>query len=76
MDWRDGAVCASVDPELWFPEVGGDNGREAKRICWDRCHVREQCLAYALETGQQSGVWGGLGEKKRAELRTAEGAQR
>ena len=65
MDWRDKAACLTVDPELFFP-VGNtgpavDQIEKAKSVC-ARCTVTEICLQYALETGQDSGVWGGLSE--------------
>ena len=33
------------------------------------CTVTEICLQYALETGQDSGVWGGLSEDERRALK-------
>ena len=41
---------------------------EAKQVC-RRCDVREQCLAWALEAGQDHGVWGGLSEDERRALK-------
>ena len=41
---------------------------EAKKIC-ARCVVREQCLAWALEAGQDHGVWGGLSEDERRAIK-------
>lgn len=68
-DWRDDAECRTHnDPNLWFPV--GDNARaraqagEAKRIC-GRCAVQPVCLSWALETGQDHGVLGGMTEKER-----------
>lgn len=49
-DWTASALCAQVDPEVWFPEKGEKNA-DAKRIC-ARCEVREQCLAYAIAHGE------------------------
>jgi WhiB family redox-sensing transcriptional regulator len=40
----------------------------AKAIC-RRCDVREQCLSWALESGQDHGVWGGLSEDERRALK-------
>ena len=40
---------------------------KAKSVC-HRCPVTETCLAWALETGQRYGVWGGLSEDERYEL--------
>jgi WhiB family transcriptional regulator, redox-sensing transcriptional regulator len=71
MDWRDRAACCSADPELFFP-VGStgpalDQLADAKSVC-HRCPVIGQCLAWALDTGQRAGVWGGLSENERYQL--------
>ena len=68
MDWRDRAACLTEDPELFFPV--GNTGpaimqiAEAKKVC-ERCDVRAECLQWALEAGQDHGVWGGLSEDAR-----------
>jgi WhiB family redox-sensing transcriptional regulator len=41
---------------------------EAKAVC-RRCDVREACLQWALESGQDAGVWGGLSEDERRALK-------
>ncbi len=56
--WQDAALCAEVDPELWFPPRGG-KAAAAKRIC-ARCPVAAPCLALALATGPEFGIWAGL----------------
>jgi FixJ family two-component response regulator len=61
-DWQTRALCAQVDPDLWFPEKGASS-RPARRIC-QRCPVQPQCLADALARGERHGVWGGLNEKQ------------
>ncbi|GAA4390214.1 WhiB family transcriptional regulator [Actinomadura sp. NPDC048032] len=72
MDWRHRAACRDVDPELFFPI--GNTGpailqiEEAKQVC-RRCDVSAACLRWALESGQESGVWGGMGEDERRALR-------
>lgn len=67
-DWREEASCRTVDPELFFPSgVGGlhaQQERNAKKVC-KNCPVRQQCLRWAVETGQHTGVWGGLSEQER-----------
>ena len=41
---------------------------EAKAVC-RRCPVIDSCLAWALESGQDAGVWGGLSEDERRALK-------
>ncbi|HXF73738.1 MAG TPA: WhiB family transcriptional regulator [Actinomycetota bacterium] len=72
MDWIRRARCRDEDPELFFPI--GTTGpaasqlARAKAIC-RLCPVRLECLEWALETGQDAGVWGGLSEEERRALR-------
>jgi WhiB family redox-sensing transcriptional regulator len=70
-----GAACKDEDPDLFFaPEFERMADWEAriakaKAVC-ARCPVRDACLAYALDTGQWHGIWGGLTEdERRAMLR-------
>lgn len=71
-DWRDRAACRDEDPELFFPIGDGVAAQEqiarAKAVC-DRCPVRAQCLQFALSTGQDAGIWGGLSAEERRGLR-------
>jgi len=52
--------CRSMNPELFFPVSASgpslDQVTQAKAIC-ARCPVRQQCLAFALDTRQDHGVW-------------------
>uniref|UniRef100_UPI003F493FC8 WhiB family transcriptional regulator n=1 Tax=Nocardia suismassiliense TaxID=2077092 RepID=UPI003F493FC8 len=66
-DWQERALCAQTDPEAFFPEKGGST-EGAKRIC-QACEVREQCLQYALDHQERFGIWGGLSERERRQLR-------
>ena len=70
-DWGPDGLCRQADSEIFFPEgVGGavtKAVREAKRVC-GRCPVREECLAWAVRTGQGYGVWGGLSRNERKAL--------
>jgi WhiB family redox-sensing transcriptional regulator len=72
MDWRHAAACREEDPELFFPI--GTTGpallqvEDAKAVC-ERCTVTEACLEWALESGQDTGVWGGLSEDERMALK-------
>ncbi|GLZ38450.1 hypothetical protein Acsp05_20740 [Actinokineospora sp. NBRC 105648] len=72
MDWRHRAACRDEDPELFFPV--GTSGpailqvSEAKAVC-HRCPVASNCLSWALESGQDAGVWGGMSEDERRALK-------
>jgi WhiB family redox-sensing transcriptional regulator len=71
-EWRDLAACSDSEPTLFFPI--GTTGpaieqiAAAKLICL-ACSVKDECLQYALETNQESGVWGGYAEDERRRLR-------
>ncbi|RAJ44140.1 transcription factor WhiB [Kitasatospora sp. SolWspMP-SS2h] len=71
-DWRHRAACAQEDPELFFPVgTGGSALRQterAKTVCHG-CPVLKQCLSWALESGQEYGVWGGTGEEERRAMK-------
>lgn len=71
-DWRDYAACDPSNADLFFPESSGIphdvDIAAAKRIC-KRCPVQAQCLAYAMEHDERTGVWGGLDENERRMLR-------
>src|SRR6516164_7432325 len=70
-DWRDDAACRDADPELFFPDVGLSSARAqvktAKLICRG-CPVSAVCLSWALASGQEAGIWGGLTEDERRRL--------
>ncbi|MGW5480347.1 WhiB family transcriptional regulator [Streptomyces sp. NPDC004008] len=72
MRWRERAECLRVDPDLFFPISNSGltllQIDEAKAVC-GRCPVVEQCLDWAVETGQADGIWGGLTEGERRALR-------
>lgn len=83
-DWAERAACRGVDDEIFFPPGvdGSHKGRpptarmdkdweDARAVC-RRCPVRLECLEFALATGQEYGMWGGLTPPERR----AEAAQR
>jgi WhiB family transcriptional regulator, redox-sensing transcriptional regulator len=66
----DGAVCegvatATYDP--FFSEAAGSEAEADALAMCSICPAREACLAFAVDTGQRFGVWGG---KTQAEIRT------
>ncbi len=77
--WRSVALCRDTDPDLFFP-VGTtgaalDQIAAAKAVCM-QCDAREPCLQFALDSNQDSGVWGGLSEEERRQIRRERNARR
>jgi len=70
-DWRHSAACGSNHPELFFPIGSGAPAKaqveQARQVCHG-CQVRSACLDWALKTGADHGVWGGLSEDERRAL--------
>lgn len=72
--WSDEAACRDADPELFFP-TSEDMARravarqvaEAKAIC-AACPVWSACLGWAVQNGQDHGIWGGLTARERRRL--------
>jgi WhiB family transcriptional regulator, redox-sensing transcriptional regulator len=65
--WVESAACAGTDPEIFFPAKDG-LGADARGVC-RRCPVSNDCLAYALQSGEEFGIWGGLDRNERKNLR-------
>jgi WhiB family transcriptional regulator, redox-sensing transcriptional regulator len=66
VSWEQQARCRSHDPEMFFaPCVRTE--RKAKAVC-GRCPVSQACLAFALESRTEFGIWGGLNGKERRRL--------
>lgn len=65
--WMDFAACKDSDPDAWYPDSGDPSSR-ARKICWNRCPVQLLCLAYAIETNERHGIWGGLSREQRDQL--------
>ncbi|MDR2620296.1 MAG: WhiB family transcriptional regulator [Propionibacteriaceae bacterium] len=64
-DWTLLAACRGMNDQL-FPEARDQ--RRAKNICFG-CPVRANCLAEALDNRIEWGVWGGMTERERRQLR-------
>ena len=70
--WRKHALCRDTDPDLFFPV--GTTGQaliqidRAKEVCCE-CPVKVRCLDFAIETNQDSGIWGGTSEEERRNIR-------
>jgi WhiB family transcriptional regulator, redox-sensing transcriptional regulator len=64
-DWWLRAACRKGDPDALFVE--GAAQHVAKRVCRG-CPVRYECLAEALDSRIEAGVWGGMTERERRAL--------
>ena len=67
LSWQDYANCRGADADLFFPERGAST-RKAKAIC-AACDVRQECLDYAIASGEKFGIWGGMSERERRRVR-------
>lgn len=72
-DWMDHGACRDEDPDLHFPigETSKADRRqitEAKQVC-ATCPVLEQCREFGMD--EPHGIWGGLSEQERREMRSA-----
>lgn len=65
--WVKQGACRD-DPDAMHPGTLAAEIENAKAIC-RTCPVIERCLQWALETGEQWGVWGGLSEDERRSLK-------
>ena len=65
------AACASVDPEVFFPPTYGATHRReiatAKALC-RICDARRECLAVAVDSNEEFGIWGGATPVERQRL--------
>lgn len=68
-DWFDLAACSGVDTDVFFPNSEDLAGIAAAKGVCASCPVREDCLAFAVETNQTEGIWGGLTARQRRRLR-------
>jgi len=66
-EWMEHGACVGKPQAWWFPGRG-ENTNRSKNIC-AACPVLDQCREYALSTGQQHGIWGGLSERERHRIR-------
>jgi WhiB family transcriptional regulator, redox-sensing transcriptional regulator len=72
-DWRHLARCRDSDPDLFFhPEGEHLHSRRrrlaiAQEICTE-CPVKWECAGFALDNGEDFGIWGGMSESDRARL--------
>lgn len=67
--WTVDALCAQTDPDMFFPGKGDHIAAKAARTVCNACLVAAECLAYALRTYEDEGVWGGMTAQQRKKMR-------
>ncbi|MGH9209874.1 MAG: WhiB family transcriptional regulator [Acidimicrobiales bacterium] len=67
--WVAHAACRGTDTELFYP-TRGEATEPAKKVCAG-CPARVDCLEYALAATEKFGIWGGLSERERRQVRRA-----
>jgi hypothetical protein len=73
MSWLSKAKCRGKDTNVFFPNRG-DSTLIAKALEFcDPCPVSQECLAYALRTEQEVGIWGGKSARQRDAMRALVG---
>lgn len=70
-DWWGHAACRKEGSDMFYPDGKSEQYRpqieKAKAMC-DACPVRQQCLAWALATGESHGIYGGMTDDERRAL--------
>ncbi|MEU6406832.1 WhiB family transcriptional regulator [Streptomyces sp. NPDC046985] len=73
-DWRDQAACVGEDPDIFFPLADsvapGAETALARSIC-RRCPVLLACRTWAIERGEDEGIWGATTAAQRRAIRRA-----
>jgi WhiB family redox-sensing transcriptional regulator len=64
-EWAKQGTCLTEDPDSLF--VQGKAQRDAKTVCRG-CPVIAECLADALDSRTDFGVWGGMTQRERRAL--------
>lgn len=66
-EWMERAACRGLPADWWFPgpRETGNGGTPGRKICWESCQVRLECLWWALDHSERHGVWGGLSYRDR-----------
>lgn len=65
--WTKWAACIGQGPLVFFPGRG-DPPEPARSICAG-CRVQLECAAYAMAIPSLRGIWGGLTEDDRKQIR-------
>lgn len=67
LDWQAKAACEGMNLNSFFPDMDFLVEPEVLIAC-GRCPVKENCLNWAMEHGEEFGVWGGMTEEQRRKI--------
>ncbi|MFE1441125.1 WhiB family transcriptional regulator [Streptomyces sp. NPDC058739] len=74
LDWRSRAACVGEDPELFFPlsdsAASEAQAAQARAVC-RRCPVLVSCRTWAIDHGEDDGIWGATTASQRRAIRRA-----
>ena len=73
-NWRAASACLNTDPDVFFPVAVGtadSSWSHGRCVICDGCPVRQQCLDYAMRSGEKDGIWGGTTPEERIRARRA-----
>ncbi|MFJ8593463.1 WhiB family transcriptional regulator [Streptomyces sp. NPDC093598] len=65
--WLREAACVGEDPELFFPLVERETDSQvaqARAVC-RRCRALLACRSWAIEQGEDAGIWGATTARQR-----------
>lgn len=71
--WMRDAACLDEDPELFFPLTELDSNPQvdqARAVC-RRCAALLDCRFWAIENGEDAGIWGATTAAQRRAIRRA-----
>lgn len=73
-EWQHRTACTPDEIDLFYPDSESSPAAyaQAREIC-GMCPVRAECLEWAMDLGDDHGMWGGLTARERARLASARG---
>lgn len=66
--WKLQGLCTEIGmPDMWYASDRREQ-REAIAICY-KCPVIQKCRDYAFQNDEKLGIWGGMTETERKQMR-------
>lgn len=67
--WMLDGACVGADPEWFFPTPQDRSGNKRAIAICKTCPVRTRCLDWSLRTDSTWGIYGGLTEAQRRQIK-------